>query len=484
MRTLCIYCTGGSPLVKYYENILETIGSTPLIKINKIASGVKPLILAKMEPFNPGGSVKDRPAKRMIEEAEKAGLLKPGGTIIEPTSGNTGTGLAQIAAVRGYRCILVCPDKVASEKINLLKAYGAEVVIVPTSVSASSHESYYSVANKLTMEIPGAFQPNQFGNPNNPMAHTLSTGPEIWEATEGKITAFVAGIGTGGTISGTARYLKEMNPKIRVIGADPEGSIYSGDMPKSYKVEGIGEDFIPSNADLKIVDEVVRVSDKDSFTMARRMAREEGILIGGSSGTAMMAALKAAETMTADDVVVVLMPDGGRGYLSKIYSEEWMRDNGFLPAPEHSYYVNDLMMRKADRGKFPPLITVKPEDSIKTAIELMEEHHIDQLPVVTQPGQNVGHINDVVAMQVVYERKDPEQVRVSDVMGKPFPQLDLHVEIDELYKTFRLGNAMVVITDQDKACGVLTRFDIMSHLRETMSADKHATEKKPKAGVK
>ncbi len=474
--------------MKYYENILETIGSTPLIKINKISAGVKPLILAKMEPFNPGGSVKDRPAKRMIEEAEKAGLLKPGGTIIEPTSGNTGTGLAQIAAVKGYRCILVVPDKVAIEKINLLKAYGAEVVIVPTSVSASSHESYYSVANKLTLEIPGAFQPNQFANPNNPYAHTISTGPEIWDQTDGKVTCFVAGIGTGGTISGTARFLKEKNPKIKVIGADPEGSIYSGDMPKSYKVEGIGEDFIPSNADLKIVDEIVRVSDKESFTVARRLAREEGILIGGSSGTAMTAALKIAETMSSDDVIVVLMPDGGRGYLSKIYSDEWMRDNGFLPAPEHSYYLNDLMARKADRGKFPPLITVTPEDPIRKAIDMMEQHHIDQLPVVTQTGQSVGHINDVVAMQVVYERRDPSQVRVSDVMGKPFPQLDLHVEIDELYKTFRLGNAMVVVTDQGKACGVLTRFDIMSHLRATMNSDESASKeeqkKKSEAGAK
>ncbi len=467
--------------MKYYENILETIGSTPMIKINKLSSGVKPLILAKMEPFNPGGSVKDRPAKRMIEEAEKAGLLKPGGTIIEPTSGNTGTGLAQIAAVKGYRCILVCPDKVAPEKINLLKAYGAEVVIVPTSVSANSHESYYSVANKLTLEIPGAFQPNQFANPNNPYAHTLTTGPEIWDQTDGKITAFVAGIGTGGTISGTAKFLKEKNPNIKIIAADPEGSIYSGDMAGSYKVEGIGEDFIPSNADLKIVDQIIRVSDKDSFTNARRMAREEGLLVGGSSGTAMTAALRVAENMTKDDVIVVLIPDGGRGYLSKIYSDDWMRDSGFMPAPEHSYYVNDLMLRKADRGKFPPLITVKPEDPIKHAIDLMEEHHIDQLPVVTKPGDNVGHINDVVAMQVVYERKDPAKVRVSDVMGKPFPQLDLHAEIDALYKTFRLGNAMVVVTDQGKACGVLTRFDIMSHLRATMAIDSET--KKSKAGV-
>lgn len=475
--------------MKYYENILETIGSTPLVKLNKVTEGVKPLILAKMEPFNPGGSVKDRPAMRMIEEAEKHGLLKPGGTIIEPTSGNTGTGLAQIAAVRGYRCILVVPDKVAPEKINLLKAYGAEVVIVPTSVSASSHESYYSVANKLTMEIPGAFQPNQFANPNNPYAHTISTGPEIWEQTSGKITCFVAGIGTGGTISGTARFLKEKNPNLRVIGADPEGSIYSGDMAGSYKVEGIGEDFIPGNANLKIVDEIIRISDKESFTMARRMAQEEGILLGGSSGTAVAAALKAAEKMTEKDVIVVLMPDGGRGYLSKIYSDDWMRENGFLPSPGHSFYVNDLMGRKAQRGKFPAVISVTSDDPIRKAIELMEKHHIDQLPVVSRDGHNVGHINDVVAMQVVFERRDPDQVKVGDMMGRPFPQLELNSEIDALYKTFRLGNAMVVVTDKGKVCGVLTRFDIMSHLRATMDeenakAEAEKTGKKTKAGVK
>ena len=474
--------------MKYYENILETIGSTPLVKINKLSAGLKPLILAKLEVFNPGGSVKDRPALKMIEEAEKSGQLKPGGTIVEPTSGNTGTGLAQIAAVRGYKCILVVPEKVAPEKINLLKAYGAEVVIVPT-VETSSHESYNSVANKLTMEIPGAFQPNQFANPNNPAAHTLTTGPEIWEQTGGKITHFVAGIGTGGTISGCARYLKEKNPDIKIIGADPEGSIYSGDMASSYYVEGIGEDFIPKNVDMKIVDEMVRVSDKSSFQMARRLAEEEGIFVGGSCGTAMTAALEVAKDLTEDDVMVVLMPDGGRGYLSKIYSKEWMKSLGFLPSSSQVYYLSDLIKRKSERGKYPSMITVKEEEPVRKAIELMEKNQIDQLPVVNRKGQNVGHVNDVVAMQVVYERKNPSEIRVGDVMGRPFPQLEMEAELDQLYKLFRLGNAMVVVTEDGKAQGVLTRFDIMWHLRETLQNDvaKDGSEskstKKSKAGV-
>lgn len=477
--------------MQYYENILETVGSTPLVKINKLSEGLKPLILTKMEVFNPGGSVKDRPALKMIEEAEKQGLLKPGGTIIEPTSGNTGTGLAQIAAVRGYKCILVVPEKVAPEKINLLKAYGAEVVIVPT-VETSSHESYNSVANKLSLEIPGAFQPNQFANPNNPMAHTLTTGPEIWEQTSGKITHFVAGIGTGGTISGTARYLKEQNPDIRIIGADPEGSIYSGDMASSYYVEGIGEDFIPKNVDMKIVDEMVRVSDKESFQMTRRMAQEEGLLVGGSCGTAMTAALKVAKDLSEDDVMVVLLPDGGRGYLSKIYSDDWMKSLGFLPSSSQVYYLRDLIERKSERGKYPAMITVNPDEPVKTAIELMEKNQIDQLPVVDKKGRNVGHVNDVVAMQVVYERKNPSEIQVGDVMGRPFPKLDVDAELDQLYKLFRLGNAMVVVTKDEKATGVLTRFDIMWHLRETiqngsMKKDHTKSEskkdKKSKAGV-
>jgi cystathionine beta-synthase len=454
--------------VQYHSTILETVGLTPLIKLSKITQGLKPLVLAKVEAFNPGGSVKDRPALRMIEEAEKQGLLKPGGTIIEPTSGNTGTGLAQIAAVKGYKCILICPDKVAPEKINLLKAYGAEVVIVPTSVSASSHESYYSVANKLTNDIPGAFQPNQFANPNNPMAHYLTTGPEIWEATEGKITCFVAGVGTGGTICGTARYLKEKNNKIKIVGVDPEGSIYSGDMAQPYKVEGIGEDFIPRNVDLKLIDEIIRVSDKDSFTTARRLAREEGILVGGSSGTAVTAALRISQNMSKDDVIVVLLPDGGRGYLSKMFSDDWMRASGFLPTPEDSYYVSDLLARKAKHSKIPTMIVVKPEDTVQRAIDLMQEYQIDQLPVITESGQNVGSVNDIITMQVVYERKDPSNIPINSVMGKPFPQFDKHEEIEQVYKAFRLGVAMVAIAEEHKVIGVLTKFDMMAHLRENI----------------
>ncbi|MBY0359297.1 MAG: cystathionine beta-synthase [Candidatus Obscuribacterales bacterium] len=456
--------------MKYCNTILETIGSTPLIKLNKLSSGLSPTILAKIEAFNPGGSIKDRPALRMVEAAEKQGLLKPGSTIVEPTSGNTGTGLAQTAAVKGYRCILVCPDKTAVEKINLLKAYGAEVVIVPSTVSAGHHESYYSVANKLTNDIPGAFQPNQFANPDNPKAHELTTGPEIWEATGGKITCLVAGMATGGTLCGTARYLKSKNPNIKIIGVDPEGSIYSGDMPGSYKVEGIGEDFIPRNVDLKLIDEVVRISDKESFTMTRRLAREEGLLVGGSSGTATCAALRVAQTMKPDDVVVIIMPDGGRGYISKIFSDDWMRANGFLPSPEHSFLVSDLLGRKTEHTAIPPMIVVKDTEPVQRAIDLMQEYQIDQLPVITESGQNVGSINDIITMQIVYERKDPSAISVNAVMGKPFPQFDKLTEIEAIYKTFKLGVAMAVVTEDNRAIGVLTKFDMMSHLRDRISS--------------
>lgn len=456
--------------MQYYQNVLETIGSTPLIKLNKLTEGIEALVLGKVECFNPGGSVKDRPALKMVEEAEQLGLLKPGGTIIEPTSGNTGTGLAQIAAVKGYRCILVCPDKVASEKINLLKAYGAEVVIVPTSVSANSHESYYSVANRLTVEIPGAWQPNQFANPTNPKAHYLTTGPEIWKQTDGKITYLVAGVGTGGTISGTGRFLKEKNPNLKIIGVDPEGSIYSGDLAGSYKVEGIGEDFIPRTADLKIIDEFVRVSDKEAFITTRRLAREEGLLVGGSCGAAVFGALSLKGRLTKDDVVVVILPDSGRGYLSKIFSDEWMREWGFLQSPETSFSAGDLLARKKFNSKAPEMIYVRPSDSVQKAIAAMEKHQIDQLPVVATDGTNVGHINDLVAMQVIFERKDPNEVLVRTVMARACPQFDELVDIESIYKSFRLGNAMVVITKDAKAQGVLTKADIVSHMRAKVCA--------------
>ena len=308
------------------NNVLETIGNTPHVKINRLFPSTVE-VWTKMERANPGGSIKDRIALSMIEDAEQKGLLNKDSTIIEPTSGNTGTGLAQIAAVKGYRCILVCPDKVAQEKINLLKAYGAEVVIVPTSVSASSSESYYSIANKLTNEIPGAFQPDQWHNTNNPDAHYRTTGPEIWEQTAGTITHFVSGMGTGGTISGTARFLKEKNPHIHVVGADPEGSIYSGDTPKSYKVEGIGMSYLPQTVDMRVIDQILRISDRESFLMARRVAREEGLLVGGSSGTAVAAAARVAATLPADAILVVMMPDSGERYVDTIYSDAWVAEH-------------------------------------------------------------------------------------------------------------------------------------------------------------
>ena len=305
-----------------YQNILETIGHTPLVKLNKLTRGITSTIYVKIESFNPGGSAKDRVGLKMIEAAEREGLLKPGGTIVEATAGNTGVGLAMVAAIKGYRCIFVMPDKMSMDKVNLLKAYGAEVVITPTSVAPDSPESYNGVADRLAKEIPGGYRPNQFTNPNNPLSHYLSTGPEIWEDSGGKIDVFVAGMGTGGTISGTAKYLKEKNPKITFVGADPEGSILSGDSPRSYKVEGIGEDFIPKTFNRQIVDEMVRVSDKDSFNTARRLAQEEGILAGGSSGTAVAAALKYAQRLETPQYIVVLLPDTGRNYIT-----------GFIPIP-------------------------------------------------------------------------------------------------------------------------------------------------------
>ncbi|TPX03271.1 cystathionine beta-synthase, partial [Schumannella luteola] len=331
--------------MKYAETVLDLVGNTPLVKLNRVTDGIRATVLVKVEYVNPGGSSKDRIAQRIIDAAEREGKLKPGGTIVEPTSGNTGIGLALVAQQRGYRCVFVCPDKVSEDKINTLKAYGAEVVVCPTSVAPESPDSYYSVSDRLSKEIPGAFKPDQYSNPNGPLSHYETTGPEIWRDTDGRITHYVAGVGTGGTISGAGRYLKEQNPAIRVIGADPEGSVYSGGTGRPYLVEGVGEDFWPTAYDPEVVDEIIASSDAESFDMTRRLAREEGLLVGGSSGLAVASGLKAARELGPDDVMVILLPDGGRGYLGKVFNDRWMRSYGFLPA-EGEKTVADLVGTK------------------------------------------------------------------------------------------------------------------------------------------
>jgi cystathionine beta-synthase len=444
----------------YYDSALEVIGWTPLVRLNRVLDGSACLALAKVEYLNPGGSVKDRPVLAMIGAAESRGLLRPGGTIVEATSGNTGTGLAMVAAIKGYRCILVMPDKVSDEKVRLLRAYGAEVVITPTSAPASSPESYYGVAARLASEIPGGFMPNQFANPLNPKAHEETTGPEIWQQTAGKITHFVSGIGTGGTISGVSHYLKKQNPAIVVVGADPEGSIYSGDTAKSYKVEGIGEDFLPATVDLRAIDRIERVSDKESFLMTRRVCREEGLLVGGSSGTALVAAHRVARELGRDAIMVVLLPDNGRGYLSKIFNDEWMRTNGFLGEAGIAATVGEVLRAK---GELPKLITVSPNDTVRRGVELMREFQISQIPVV-QNGDMVGSINEVAVMQLIFDHADIVHAEVKDVMGRPFPLLDEKDEVARAYKELSLGHAAVVVAHERKAIGVLTKMDIINYL--------------------
>src|SRR3954464_6345869 len=355
------------------DSILDTIGETPLVRLSRIGAGLTPQIVAKLESFNPGGSIKDRVAIRLIDAAEKDGRLKPGGTIIEPTSGNTGTGLAIAARLKGYRVIAVMPDKMSREKIDLLRAYGAEVVVTPTDVAPDSPQSYYRVADRLTREIPGAFQPNQYANPANPEAHYLSTGPELWQQSGGRITHFVCGVGTGGTITGVARYLREKNPAIEVIGADPVGSIYSNAEVHPYLVEGVGEDFWPETYDPSVVDRYVTVSDRDSFLTTRRLAETEGLLVGGSCGLAVWAALEVARGISDPDAMVaVILPDGGRGYLSKIFSDEWMSQYGFLERSADRT-VGDVLRTKTEAGEIPPFVVVQTSQAVRDAIPLFHE---------------------------------------------------------------------------------------------------------------
>ena len=348
--------------MKYANSVVDLIGNTPLVKLNRVTDGIAATVLAKVEYLNPGGSVKDRIAARIIDAAEAEGKLLPGGTIVEPTSGNTGVGLALVAQQRGYKCIFVVPDKVGEDKRNVLAAYGAEVVVTPTAVAPDSPQSYYGVSDRLTREIPGAYKPDQFSNPYGPLSHYETTGPEIWNDTDGRVTHFVTGVGTGGTITGTGRYLKEVSADrdggpVRIIGADPEGSVYSGGTGRPYLVEGVGEDIWPGSYDPSVPDEIIAVTDAESFAMTRRLAREEGLLVGGSCGMAVVAALRAAKDLTADDVVVVLLPDGGRGYLNKIFSDDWMKSYGFLDEGEDAT-VGEVLRSKT--GKLPDLVHTHP----------------------------------------------------------------------------------------------------------------------------
>jgi cystathionine beta-synthase len=439
-------------------SVLAAIGRTPLIRLGHVAREVPAQILVKLESMNPGGSIKDRVGVAMVDEAERRGWLRPGGTIIEATAGNTGVGLAIAAAVKGYRCIFVLPDKMSAEKIDLLRAYGAEIVVTPTSVPPDSAESYNGVADRLTREIEGAWRPNQFSNLANPEVHYRTTGPEIWEQTGGRITALVAGVGTGGTISGVGRYLKEQDPAIKVVGADPEGSVLSGDSPKPWKVEGIGEDFVPRTFNGQVVDEWIRVGDGESFRVARELARREGLLVGGSSGTAVAAALLFARRLSSDDIVVAICPDTGRNYLSNFFSDLWMRENNLLGNEPVAQTVGDLIRARAGRALF----AVGADATAAEAVERMQSRGISQLPVLRN-GRAVGSMQEVTIARLLHDGLDLERVRVSDVMARPLPQLDLGVHLDEAYRLLLSGNSGVLATEDGAVVDIITRIDLITY---------------------
>jgi cystathionine beta-synthase len=457
--------------MRYLNNMLDAIGDTPLMRLNRVASDVQPMILAKMEMFNPGGSVKDRIGPAMIEYCERLGLLRPGGTIVEPTSGNTGHGLAIAAAIKGYHCIFVMTDKVSEEKRSLLRAYGTEVVICPSSVSHDSPEHYKNVAHRLADEIPGAYCPDQYSNPANPATHYATTGPEIWRATAGRLTAFVAGIGTGGTISGVARYLKEQDSNIKIIGADPPGSVYSGDTPGPYKVEGIGMELFPKNYDPSMIDEIIRIDDRTSFYWARRLAREEGILAGGSAGTALGAALIYARRLTANDVVVVLLPDTGRGYLSKQFNDTWMRENNLLVQAETSQpTLHDVLTyRRTHSRTMPMVVSVAPTDSIADAVELLRRYGISQTPVM-ENGRMVGSLTENLLLRHLASGEPLTSMAVGDLKGPPFPRLQGDALAHEAYTLFSSGQSAVAVMRDDQLEGIVTKSDLLEFWAHTRSA--------------
>jgi len=455
--------------VEYYDNILQLIGNTPLVKLNKLTRGIKPVILAKLEMLNPGGSVKDRIGIRMIEEAERRGLLKKGGTIIEPTSGNTGVGLAIAAAIKGYKTIFIMPDKMSQEKISLLKAYGAEVVITPTAVARESPESYYSVADRLAHEIPGGFQPNQYFNPENPKTHYETTGPEIWRQTGGKIDYFVAGVGTGGTISGVAKYLKEQNPKIRIIGADPEGSLYTSDTIRPYKIEGIGEDFIPGTVDLSLIDDWVTVSDRDAFLMTRRAVREEGLLVGGSCGAALVGAIEYAKKLDESKLMVVLLPDSGRNYLSKIYNDAWMQDQGFTERfPSHPR-IGDLLHSHQPNQSRSTLITVNLTQTVSQAIDTLHTHGISQMPVIRQAEgkmQIVGSIQERTLLEKMFKNPEIVTALVENAMDAPLPTVEATEMLEDIFPLFSATSPALVVEQDGEPLGIVSRADLLEYMAQ------------------
>jgi len=466
----------------YAESILDLVGNTPLVRLTRIPErdlgslDAQPLILAKLETLNPGGSVKDRIGLPMIEAAERAGLLKPGGTIIEPTSGNTGHGLAIAAALKGYRCIFVMADKQSVEKQALLRAYGAEVVLCPTNVEPESPESYYSVAARLARDIPGAFKPDQYWNQENPTAHEATTGPEIWEQTDGRITHLIASVGTGGTVTGTARFLRTKNANLVVVGADPEGSVLSGDTARPYLTEGVGEDFFPGTYDARMVDRWVRVSDRDAFAMARRITREEGILAGESCGTALIAALDEARRLMRDDaaaakdaVLVVIFPDGGRNYLSKLYNDEWMRANGLLTTTGAVVRVAEVMRARGHGKELPDVVLARTTDRVGAAIDLLQLYGISQLPVSERPeGDDVEGIVGSVSEKGLLDRayRDPGVVErtVGEVMDPPLPTIDLRASLDDAFALLSGGAPAVVPIAKGRPAGVVTKLDLLEYL--------------------
>jgi cystathionine beta-synthase len=448
------------------DSLLDLVGNTPLVRLRRVGRDLACDLVAKVEIFNPGGSVKDRPAIWMVDAAEREGLLVPGvSTIVEPTSGNTGVGLAIVAAQRGYRCVFVMSDKMAPEKIALLRAYGAEVVVCPTAVPPEHPDSYYSVADRLTRETPNAFRPDQYSNPHNPEAHERTTGPEIWEQTRGRVTHFVAGVGTGGTITGVARYLKRMNPNVQVIGADPEGSVYSGGTGRPYLVEGVGEDFWPTTYDPSLVDRIVMATDAESFAMARRVTREEGLLIGGSGGTAVHAALEVGRDLGAEHVVVVLIPDSGRGYLSKVFDDDWLMDFGFLRC--EGPCAGDVLESKA--GDLPPLVLVTPDEPVRDAWRLMRDHGVSQVVVSVSKDLPLaakevsGTLDELSLMDLAFRDSGALEHPCREVMSPPMPMIGIGEPVPRIVETLDRAPAVLVL-DGGHPVGLLSRSDVLSFL--------------------